>query len=366
MQQRIRFTRSKGNHRIAYATSGTGPPLVRVGTWLTHLQHDWDNAIWRHWFEYFSEAHTLVRYDPRGCGLSDRDVSDINFEGFVNDLEAVADTIDAESFPLFGMSQGVAVAIEYAARHPDRVSQLLLYSGGALGWHSAGDDSDIYRQWKAREELIRLNWGDDNPAIRSMFVNLFVPDAPAELVDAYTDSARKSASREVAGDIMRVLGEINVLDRLKELDVPTQVFQISEDALVPPLATQTLAESIRDAEFISIASHNHILQADEPGWQQFVEASRRFLGQAGVESGGDKGNKAEQSKDTDTDDLFASLSKREREVLEAVAQGQSNGQIADALFISEKTVRNHITHIFSKLDVNSRAEAIVLAKNNGI
>ena len=175
MDQKIGFARSTDNLRIAHALSGEGPPLVRVGTWLTHLHHDWDSAIWKHWFEYQSTGHTLVRYDPRGCGLSEGEASHVNFDGVVSDLEAVVDHLGLERFPLFGMSQGVATAVEYVARHPEKVSCLVLYSGGAIGWDSADPDSADFVKWNGMEALIRAEWGSDNPAIRSMFVNFFCP-----------------------------------------------------------------------------------------------------------------------------------------------------------------------------------------------
>lgn len=359
MDQKINFARSSGNHRIAYALSGEGPPLVRVGTWLTHLQHDWNSPIWRHWFEFFSEQHTLVRYDPRGCGLSDRDKPDVTFEGFVNDLEAVIDQLGLETFPLFGMSQGVAVAIEYAARHPERVSQLVLYSGGPIGWDDGDPESEVVQKWSALEDLIKASWGDDNPAIRSMFVSYFVPGATPEEQRDYTESARKSASREVAGQILRVIGSLNVVDRMQELTMPTQVIQVSEDGMVPPWVTEMMAESIPDAEFVSVDSKNHILRDNEPGWSHFKQAFRGFLGT-------EEKTQVKVSSPTVTADIFGELTERESEILRRMAQGHKNAQIAETLFISEKTVRNHITNIFSKLDVNSRAEAIVLAKDNGL
>lgn len=353
MEQRIGYAKSSGGLKIAYAQSGNGPPLVRVGTWLTHLHHDWDSDIWRHWFEFFSRDHTLVRYDPRGCGLSAQPNPKISFEGFVDDLEAVVDALGLDSFPLFGMSQGVAVAIEYAARHPEKVSQLVLYSGGCVGWDIA-KGTDTFDKWNAIEQMICNGWGDDNPAVRSLFVNYFVPGATPEQQQAYTESARKSASREVAGEIMRVIGSLNVLDKLSAMTMPTQIIQISEDGLVPASAAQVLAEGIPNPEFVLVDSKNHILRAEEPGWKQFTEAISRFL------DGGEDSKAAQKS------ELLEELTDRESEILRRIALGHKNARIAEELFISEKTVRNHITNVFSKLGVNSRSEAIVLAKDSGL
>lgn len=356
MQQRLGFTRSAGNLRIAYGLSGSGPPLVRVGTWLTHLHHDWDSPIWRHWFEYFSADHTLVRYDPRGCGLSQREQPQVSFDGFVSDLEAVVDSLALESFPLFGMSQGVAVAVEYAARHPERVSALVLYSGGCIGWDAGEPDDPIVRKWDAVERLIEASWGDDNPATRGMFTSLFVPDASATQLRDYTESARKSASREVAAGIMRVIGSLDVTGRLGQLSMPTLVIQVSDDAMVPPFATQMLVEAIPGAEFAVLDSRNHILLETEPAWSAFKTVMTDFL------------TRHVGAVATVAPAAFGSLgdlTRRESTILGHMAQGLNNAGIADKLFISEKTVRNHVTNIFGKLGVNSRAEAIVLAKDHG-
>jgi pimeloyl-ACP methyl ester carboxylesterase/DNA-binding CsgD family transcriptional regulator len=362
MNQKIGFARSTDNIRIAYASSGNGPPLVRVGTWLTHLHHDWDSAIWKHWFEFQSSQHTLIRYDPRACGLSDGEAAQVNFNGVVSDLEAVVDHLELERFPLFGMSQGVATAVEYAARHPERVSCLILYSGVPVGWDVAEPDSADYLKWNATETLIRSEWGSDNPAIRSMFINYFVPDATPEEQLAYAVAARKSASKEVAGAIMRMLGSLNVLDRLPELQVPTQVIQISEDALTPPIATQVLMERIPNAELVVLDSKNHILRGTEPAWPKFKSAVDEFLSRHSTTPQGITSATVSDGGQS----LLADLTDREEEILRHLALGHKNSQIAETLFISEKTVRNHITNVFSKLGVNSRAEAIVLAKDNGL
>jgi pimeloyl-ACP methyl ester carboxylesterase/DNA-binding CsgD family transcriptional regulator len=362
MNQKIGFARSTDNIRIAYASSGNGPPLVRVGTWLTHLHHDWDSAIWKHWFEFHSSQHTLVRYDPRGCGLSDGEAAQVNFNGVVSDLEAVVDHLELERFPLFGMSQGVATAVEYAARHPERISCLILYSGGAIGWDSAEPDSPEYLKWNATEALIASEWGSDNPAIRSMFVNYFVPDATPEEQLEYTVAARKSASKEVAGAIMRMIGSLNVLGRLRELQVPTQVIQISEDGVTPPVATQILVEMIPNAELVVIDSKNHILRETESAWPKFTSVVHQFLARHSTAPRG----MTPPTVSDDSQSLLAELTDREEEILRHLALGHKNSQIAETLFIGEKTVRNHITNVFSKLGVNSRAEAIVLAKDHGL
>lgn len=353
MKQRIGFFKSYDRTRISYAISGDGPVVVRVGTWMAHIELDWESPIWQHWFQFLSSHHTLVRYDFRGCGLSDRDVGSLTFNDWVGDLEALVDHLKLEQFILIGMCQGGAVAIEYAARHPSRVKQLVIYGASTVGWARAPDHPMSIR-WKALAELLSSGWGDDNPAFRSMFVQLYVPEASREQVAYYAELARKSASREVVARIMCELAGIDVTHRLRDINVPTLVIHISEDSLIPQIASQFIAEGIAGAEFAYVDSRNHILIDGEPGWSRFKSVFAQFVEPLSQQTLA--GNSA----------VFAALTKREKEILTLVATGLNNANIADQLFISEKTVRNHLTNIFSKLDVSSRAQAIVYAKDIGL
>jgi pimeloyl-ACP methyl ester carboxylesterase/DNA-binding CsgD family transcriptional regulator len=355
MEQRIAFVRSKDKTNIAYALSGDGPPVVRAGTWLTHVHHDWESPIWSHWLRFMSERNTLVRYDPRGCGLSQSEVASISFNDWVDDLEAVVDRLELKSFPLFGMSQGAAVAVEYAIRHPERVSQLILYAPLVTGWR--GRDNTIAHAWNSMEQLVLSGWGETNMAFPSMFAHLFLPDAAPETKHWYAELQRKSASKEVASRFMNVLADIKMFAKLKQLSVPTVVVQIARDQVIDPKSVIGIAGEIPGSQFVSIDSSNHILLEDEPGWQEFKSIFTRYV----------PGGSARTSLQATTDpQLLEQLSKREQEILGAIAKGLNNQQIADGLFISEKTVRNHITNIFDKLGVSSRAQAIVLAKDSGL
>jgi pimeloyl-ACP methyl ester carboxylesterase/DNA-binding CsgD family transcriptional regulator len=359
MEQRIAFVRSKDQTNIAYALSGEGPPLVRAGTWLTHVQHDWESPIWAHWLRLMSARHTLVRYDPRGCGLSQSDVDNITFEDWVDDLEAVVDELGLETFPLFGMSQGAAVAVEYSIRHPQRVSQLILYAPFVTGWR--GVDSEGARLWSTLEQLVLAGWGDANMAFPAMFAHLFLPESPLETRNWYAELQRKSASREVAGRFMKVLSEMHVFSHLKRVTRPALVIQLAREQVIDPQTVVGIAGEIRGSEFVSIDSSNHILLENEPGWEQFKSVfTRRVAGRAAVAAPVGIPRAA-----VGNVHALEQLSKREREILGQISRGLSNQQIADGLFISEKTVRNHITSIFDKLGVSSRAQAIVLARESG-
>ena len=354
MDQRIAFARSQDKTTIAYALSGEGPPLVRAGTWLTHVHHDWESPIWAHWLRFMSERHTLVRYDPRGCGLSQTDVRTITFDDWVADLEAVVDRLELETFPLFGMSQGAAVAAEYAIRHPERVSQLTLYAPLITGWHGRTDPNS--QQWRSMEELVLAGWGETNMAFPAMFAHLFMPESSPQTRQWYAELQRKSASKEVAAHLMRVCGDLSVFKRLKQIRVPTLVMQIAHEQVIDPRLVPQIAGEIPGSEFVSIDSSNHILVEDEPGWQDFKAAFTRHV----------PGATAPQRRDAAARERIEQLSKREQKILGEIAKGLNNREIAGGLFISEKTVRNHITSIFDKLGVASRAQAIVLAKEAGL
>jgi pimeloyl-ACP methyl ester carboxylesterase/DNA-binding CsgD family transcriptional regulator len=352
MDQRIAFVRSKDNTNIAYAQSGHGPPLVRAGTWLTHVHHDWDSPIWSHWLRFMSAQHTLVRYDPRGCGLSQSDVDRISFDDWVDDLEAVVDKLALKSFPLVGMSQGAAVAVEYAIRHPERVSQLILYAPLMTGWRGRTDAASM--QWSAMEQLVLGGWGEANMAFPAMFAHLFMPESPPETKVWYAELQRKSATKEVASRFMNVLADLSKFSRLKQVQAPTLVIQIAREQVINPQSVIGVAGEIPGSQFVSIGSSNHILVENEPGWQEFKAVFARYV--PGVE----------RQSNPVASQLLHSLSAREQEILARIAKGLSNQAIADELHISEKTVRNHITNIFEKLDVSSRAQAIVLAKESGL
>jgi pimeloyl-ACP methyl ester carboxylesterase/DNA-binding CsgD family transcriptional regulator len=354
VDQRIAFARAKDKTTIAYALSGEGPPLVRAGTWLTHIHHDWDSPFLGHWLRFMSERHTLVRYDPRGCGLSQTDVGSFTFDDWVADLEAVVDRLELQSFPLFGMSQGAAVAAEYAIRHPERVSHLTLYAPLVTGWR--GRTSPGAQQWQLMEQLVGSGWGEENMAFPSMFAHLFLPQSPPEARQSYAELQRKTASKEVASRFMSVLAGMNMFRRLKEVRAPTLVIQIARDQIVDPGSAPGIASEIRGSQFVSIDSNNHILVEDEPGWQEFKNVFTRHV----------PGAVAPARRDAAAIERIGQLSKREQSILGEIAKGLNNREIATGLFISEKTVRNHITSIFDKLGVSSRAQAIVMAKEAGL
>lgn len=203
MAQSIRYLKSRDGVRLAWTRSGEGPTLVKAGNWLSHLKYDLESPLWRHWIEFFSKHYRFIRYDERGCGMSQWEVEDLSPARWDEDLAAVVEESDpGERFILFGLSQGVATAIAYAAKHPERVSQLILYGGYVTGW-ACSPESDGYRRYKAIVDLARLGWGKENPAFRQLFTAQFVPGATAEQMSWFNDLCQRTTTPEIA---TRLLG----------------------------------------------------------------------------------------------------------------------------------------------------------------
>ena len=274
-RQGIHYCRTPDGVRLAYAISGHGSPLVKTGNWLNHLEYDWDSPVWHHLFLRLSRDHRLIRYDPRGTGLSDWDVADISLDAWVNDVDTVVNAAGVERFPLFGMSQGCAVSIAYTVRYPERVSHLILYGGYALGANKRSPEERERR--KALATLMRLEWGADNPAFRQMFATKFMPDATKEQVGTFNELQRKTTSTECAARYYDTTGEIDVVGLLADLQVPTLVMHARADASVPFKYGRQLAAGIPGAKFVALQSNNHILLEQDPATERFFEEVRLFL-----------------------------------------------------------------------------------------
>jgi pimeloyl-ACP methyl ester carboxylesterase/DNA-binding CsgD family transcriptional regulator len=350
-RQRIRYLRTPDGVQVAWAEAGAGSLLIKAANWLTHLEFEWESPVWRHWIRFFSEHFRFVRYDERGCGMTDWKVGDLSFDRWVEDLEAVSEAADPkEPFALLGISQGAAACIAYAVKHPERVSRLLLYGAYARGAFQRADE-EKEREYKAITELVRVGWGKDNPAFRQVFTSRFVPGASDEQMEWFNDLCRKTTSPEIAAGLLETRAAINVTQLLGRVTAPTLVLHSCEDGVVPIAEARVLASSIAGAQFIELDSRNHILLEHEPAWARFREAVLEFMGVAGDA--------------TVEDPAFATLSPREREVLALITEGLGNAEIGERLTISEKTVRNHVSNMFDKLGVWTRAQAIVFAHDRG-
>ncbi len=278
LEQQIRFCTTPDGVRIAYATVGNGPPLVRTAHWLTHLQFDVDSPVWRHWIREFSTYHRYIRYDERGCGLSDWEVKDFSFDAWVRDLETVVDSIGLEKFVLLGVSQGGAVSIAYAARHPERVSHLILYGAYAKGWAKRNLPPEEVEEIKARITLTRTGWGKDNPSARQVFTSRFIPDATLEQIRSFNDLQRVSTSPQNAVRFQNEFSTIDVVDLLPKVSVPTIILHARDDVVVPFELGRELAGLIPNSHFVPLEGRNHIMLEHDPAWRKFLFEVRRFLG----------------------------------------------------------------------------------------
>ena len=277
IEQRIYFTPGFNDAQIAYGIAGNGPPLVKTATYLCHLEHDWNSSVWRHWLDEFTREHTLIRYDERGTGLSDWDAEDLSFEAWVNDLESVVDEVGLRQFPLFAMSQAGAVAVAYTARHPEKVTQLILYGAYARGWRHRDLTQERVEEIKLMIDLMRVGWGRDNPAFRQVFAMNFLPEGSREELRALEEQMRVSASPENAVRLEEEMHRTDVRELAPQVTVPTLVLHPREDFGVPFEEGRYLASLIPNAQFVALDSKNHILKEDEPAWPKFVSAFRRFL-----------------------------------------------------------------------------------------
>jgi pimeloyl-ACP methyl ester carboxylesterase/DNA-binding winged helix-turn-helix (wHTH) protein len=277
VEQRIGFCTAGDGTRIAYAISGAGPPLVKPANWLTHLEHDWESPVWRHWLRELSRDHTLVRHDQRGSGLSDHEVEDLSFAAWVTDLETVVDELGLERFPLFAQSQGCAVALTYAVRHPERVTGLVLYGGYVQGTLKRALTPTQQQEAEAMIRVLPLGWGRDNPAFRQFFATMFLPNGTPEQMRWFNDLQRVSTSPQNGVRLRTTASEIDVSDLTGRVSAPTLVLHATGDAAVPFEQGRLMAAAVPGARFVPLESPNHILLEDEPAWTQFVEEVRRFL-----------------------------------------------------------------------------------------
>lgn len=276
LHQSIRFCTSSDGVRIAYATAGDGAPIVKAGNWLNHLEYDWQSPVWSHLLHWLATGRTLIRYDARGNGLSDWDAEDISLDAFVRDLEAVVDANRLDRFVLFGASQGCAVSILYAARHPEKIEKLVLYGSFARGrrLRATTDEAD---QAEAMLTLMRTGWGQENPAFRQMFTSLFIPDGTVEQMGWFNDLQRKTTSPENAARIRRVSDTLDVRSALSQVSVPTLVLHCRDDAVQPIDEGRLLAAGMPNARFVGIEGRNHLVLEGDPGWPVFKHEVESFL-----------------------------------------------------------------------------------------
>jgi pimeloyl-ACP methyl ester carboxylesterase/DNA-binding CsgD family transcriptional regulator len=348
--QQIRFCTSRDGTRIAFATCGKGPPLLLAQHWVHHLDLDLKSSIWRPWLDLLSRRHSVIRYDWRGCGLSDREDVEFSPERYRDDLTAVIEAAGIDRFAMLGMAQGARIGMAYTAAHPDRISRLVLYQPSTGGRGAPGRDSGQAEAERTRFKAMELGWQDHEAAYVRFFTSMYIPGASSEQVRAYSDLLRQTTSPATAMAMQRSFHMTDVRTDVPKVRCPTLVLHSRDNAIVPFDEGRTVASLIEGARFVALDSANHVLLDTEPAWQQLVQALDDFL-------------PAQDSPVVHT--VRDALTVRENEVLELVAQGLGNTTIGKRLSISERTARNHVSIIVSKLGVSSRALAIVRAREAG-
>lgn len=274
--QEISFCRSAEGINIAVAAVGSGPVLVKAANWLTHLEYDWESPVWSPLLQRLAEKNRLIRYDSRGNGLSDREVDEISLAGFVRDLESVIETTKLEHFAILGISQGAAIAIDYAVRQPERVSKLVLHGGYALGRNRRGSAEEIETA-QTFLSMMRQGWGNEHSAFMRAFASVFIPNGSSEQIKWFADLQRITTTANNAARIRTACDEIDVTESLPKVQVPTLVLHCRHDNVVPLEQGRLLAASIPNARFVTLESHNHVLLPGEPAWTKFIGEIEAFL-----------------------------------------------------------------------------------------
>jgi pimeloyl-ACP methyl ester carboxylesterase len=275
--QEIRFCTARDGTRLAYATIGSGPPLVKVANWLSHLDYDWQSPVWRHWLVELARRFRLVRYDERGCGLSDWEVPRFSFDDWVDDLEAVVDAAGLDRFPLLGISQGGPVAIGYAVRHPERVSQLVLLGAFSQGRRKRARTQEEAELAEARIDMVRLGWGRADPTYRQMFVARFLPEGTQEQWRDFDELQRRTTSQANAWRFLDEFADIDVTGIAPRVAAPTLILCSRREPDDMFEQSRVLASLIPGSRLVPLDSANHLLPAQDPGWPQFLAEIDQFL-----------------------------------------------------------------------------------------
>jgi pimeloyl-ACP methyl ester carboxylesterase/DNA-binding winged helix-turn-helix (wHTH) protein len=276
--QQIRFCTATDGTRLAYATVGSGPPLVKAANWLSHLDYDWESPVWQHWLQELTDRFTFVRYDERGCGLSDWEVPSLTFEDWVDDLETVVAATGLERFPLLGISQGGPVALAYAVRHPERVSHLVLAGPYAKGWRRYLRSPESLALANALMEVVRYSWGKPQPTYRQLFAARYLPEATQQQWRDFDELQRRSTSAANAHRFLNVFADLDVTELATKVSVPTLILCARREPEDMFGHSRTLATLVPGSRLVPLDSANHLLPVQDPAWRHFLAELDAFLG----------------------------------------------------------------------------------------
>jgi len=351
LKQTIRFCRAQDGVKLAYASLGQGLPLVRAAHFLTHLEYDIESPVWRPWLTELSQGRRLIRYDGRNCGLSDVSATEPQLDDWVGDLEAVVDAAGLERFTLLGCSQGCAVSLAYAVRHPERVNSLILFGGYLRGAMRRNPSEAQQHEARLMLDLVRLGWGRDNPAFRQIYTSLFIPDGTPEQINWFNELQRLSATPENAFRTLAAINQLDVTVLAAQVTCPTLVLHARGDARVPFEEGRLVASTLPGAQFIPIEGRNHVLIERELAFKPTMALIRDVMDQ--------------HADKLPHEQPAFKLTGKESDLLELLAHGLDNLQIAAHMELAEKTVRNKVSAVFDKLEVETRSQAIVKAREAG-
>ena len=350
----IRFCLSRDGVRIAYAVSGAGPPLIWLPHWIHTLKFDVDDPIWSPWLLALAQRHSVIRYDWRGCGLSDRQGVDLSFERHIEDLEAVAAAAGVKRFVLVAMAFGAQTGLAYAARHPEQVSRLVLYGIACRGRLARIATPEDRAEVETRLKAIELGWPDEKSGYGQFYTSLYLPAASAEQRRSHNEQLHAATSQENAIGLMKAFYVTDLRETARKISCPTLVLHAREESLIPFDEGRAAAALIPDGRFVPLESRNHLVLSTEPAWQHLIAELDAFLP--------DAANVSAKAAELNLGDLTP----REREILEVIAEGVDNGGIAKRLGISEKTVRNQVSIILDKLGIEGRLQVVVRAREAGL
>ncbi|MCE8512005.1 alpha/beta fold hydrolase [Ruegeria pomeroyi] len=275
-RQLIRFATSRDGTRIAWTETGKGRTLVKAPNWVQHLEYDWTQNPMDGWLPHLSNHYRLIRCDGRNNGLSDRGVQDVSFDRFVDDLKAMFDAAGLERAPVFGVSLGAAVAAAFAARHPDRVSSLILMSGFVKGLGKRNRPQDL-ALGHAMMDLSRDSWDDGYPSGRHLFAQAFFPESSPQDQDRYARFIKMAMTH---ADYLRVGDSVDVVDiepLLPDICCPALVLHSDRERLHFKDQGQRLAAGIRNARFVSLDTANNTMPDYDPEWPRALREIEDFL-----------------------------------------------------------------------------------------
>jgi pimeloyl-ACP methyl ester carboxylesterase/DNA-binding CsgD family transcriptional regulator len=343
----LRYCSTADGVTLAMRSVGRGPLIIKAANWLGNLQADAQLPSTRHWVDHLARTHQMLWYDARGCGLSDREVDELSLDAWVRDLEAVADASGQQRFVLLGISQGAAIAIRYAVRHPERVRALVLYASFVRGVYHQGLSAKTQAIFTEMIRIAELGWGHDASTFRRLFTAHLMPTAPASVLDAYDELHRHSVSGPMAARYMKAFFELDARADAAQVRCPTLVMHAAGDSLILQREGELVASLVPGARWVSVAGRNHLPLATDPGWPTLQREMTQFLDtleatQAATTQGG----------------APPELTARQRDVLQQVARGLSDKEIARLLNLSPRTVEMHVARALAALGARNRSEAV--------